>query len=88
MQIVGLIPLKYSIYQAITSLYFLRIPINFCSLSYVKSAAIITGLDLSAPKKAYFKCLVIPSKLTPHNFFSTSYAFSSLLLDFSTLSSF
>ena len=57
MQIDGLIPFKSSTDQVITSLFFLRISIRFCSLSYVKSAAIITGFDLSAHKKTYFRWL-------------------------------
>ena len=56
MKIDGLIPLKSSIDQAMDFLYFMRIPISFISLSPVNSIAIITGLDISAPKKTYFKC--------------------------------
>ena len=52
----GLIPFKSSIDQAMVPLYFLRISNNFCSLCYVKSTDIITGLDFSASRKAYFKC--------------------------------
>ena len=57
MQIAGLIPFKFSTDQAMASLYFLRIFINFFSFSYVKSVAIIIDCALSAPKKAYFRCL-------------------------------
>ena len=39
MQIDGLIPFKSSTDQAMASLYFLRILINFCSLFSIKSAA-------------------------------------------------
>ena len=53
----GLIPFKSSIDQAMAPLYFLRISNNLRSLCYVKSADIITGLDFSASRKAYFKCL-------------------------------
>ena len=55
MQIEGLIIFKSSTDQAMVSLYFMRTPINFCSFSIVKSAAMITGCALSAPKKAYFR---------------------------------
>ena len=55
MKIDGLIPFKSSIDQAISSLCFLRMSISFYSLSSVKSAAIITGSDFSAPKKTHFK---------------------------------
>ena len=57
MKIEGVIPFKSSTDQAMTSLYFLRTPISFCSFSTVKSAAMIIGCALSAPKKAYFRCL-------------------------------
>ena len=57
MQIEGLIPFKYYTDQAMASLYFLRILINFYSFSSVKSAAMIIGCALSAPKKPYFTCL-------------------------------
>ena len=43
MQIEGLIPFKSSTSQAMASLYFLRIPISFCSFSTVKLAAMITS---------------------------------------------
>ena len=56
MQIEGLVPFKSSIDQAMTSLYFMRTPVSFYSFSTVKSVAMITGYDLSAPKKAYFRC--------------------------------
>ena len=57
MKIEGLIPFKSSTDQAMTSLYFMRIPINFNYFSTLKSATMITGCALSAPKKAYFRCL-------------------------------
>ena len=57
MQIEGLIPFKSSTNQAMTSLYFLRISICLCSFSTVKSTSMIICCALSAPKKAYFKCL-------------------------------
>ena len=57
MQIDGLISFNSSIDQAIASLCFLRISISFYSFSSIKSPAIITGFDLSALKKAYFRCL-------------------------------
>ena len=46
MQIVGLIPFKSSTNQAMTSLCCLRISISFGSLSFVKSAAIITIFNI------------------------------------------
>ena len=52
MKIDGLVPFKSSTYQAMASLYFLRILISLCSFSFFKSAAIIIGCALSAPKKA------------------------------------
>ena len=69
MQIDGLIPFKSSTDQAMASLCFLRISISFYSLSSVKSIAIIIGFYLSAPKKAYFRCLSNSFKINPHNFF-------------------
>ena len=65
MQIEGLIPFKSSTDQAMTSIYFMRIPISFCSLSTVKLAAMITGYALSAPKKAYFRCLGNSLRISP-----------------------
>ena len=50
MQIDELIPFKSSTNQDMASLYFLRILISLFSLSFVKSAAIITGCALLAPK--------------------------------------
>ena len=88
MQKEGLIPLKSSTDQAIASLYFLRISNSFCSLCFVKSASMITGLDLSLPKKAYLRCLCNSFRIKLSKLFSTYYAFSSLLLDFSALPSF
>ena len=46
MQIEGLIPFKSSTDQAMTSLYFMRIPINLCFFSTIKLAAMITGCAL------------------------------------------
>ena len=88
MQIEGLVPFKSSTNQAMTSLYFLRIPISLCSFSIVKSTAMITGCALSSPKKAYFKCLGSSFIIKPLELFSTSWSFSSLLIDFSALISF
>ena len=65
MQIDGLVPFKSSTDQAIASLYFLRISISFFSLSSVKSVAIITGFDLSAPKKTYFGFLGNSFRINP-----------------------
>ena len=65
MQIKGLIPFKSSTDQAMTYLYFLRTPISFCSFSTIKSAAMITGCALSAPKKAYFRCLGNSLRINP-----------------------
>ena len=65
MQIEGLIPLKSSTDQAMASLYFLRICSSFCYFSFVKSAAMIIGCALFAPKKRYFKCLVRSFKINP-----------------------
>ena len=56
MQIGGLIPFKCSTNQVMGSLYFLRILISFYLFSYIKSAAMITGCTLPAPRNAYFKC--------------------------------
>ena len=65
MQIDGLIPFKFSTDQAMASLYIFRIPISFYSLSSIKSATIITCFDLSAPKKAYFRCLGNSFRINP-----------------------
>ena len=65
MQIVVLIPFKSSTDQAMASLCYLRISISFNSLSSVKPAAIITGFDLSTPKKAYFRCLDNSLRINP-----------------------
>ena len=70
------------------SLYFLRTMINLCSFSFIKLDAMITGCALSAPKKAYFKCLGNSFKINPSKLFSTSYPFSSLLLNYYALISF
>ena len=55
MKIEGLF--KSSTYQAISSLYFLRISSSLYSSSTVNVADIITCFTFSGPKKAYFKCL-------------------------------
>ena len=52
----------------------------------IKSVSIITGYAISAPKKAYFRCLGNSFKINPSKLFSISYTLSSLLLDFSTSS--
>ena len=57
MQIKGLISFKSSTNQAMASIYFMRIPIIFCSFSIVKSDAMSTKCAFSAPKKAYLRCL-------------------------------
>ena len=88
MQIDELIPFKSSIDQDMASLNFLRILISFFSFSFVKSAAIITGCALSAPKKAYLRCLDNSFKTNPSKIFSISCTFSSLLLEFSAFFSF
>ena len=80
MQMEGLIPFKSSIDHAIASLYFMRILINFYFFSSIKSTTMIIGLDLSLSKKAYFRCLGNSIKIKPLKLFSTSCAFSSLLL--------
>ena len=49
-----LIPFKYSIDQAIASLYFLRVSSSLCSLDSVNAAEIITSFALSGSKKTYF----------------------------------
>ena len=85
MQIEGLIAFKSSTDQAMTSLYFLRISISFCSFSSVKSAAMIIGCALSTPKKVYFKCFSSSFRIKPLELFSTSCSFSSVLLYFSAL---
>ena len=55
MQIEGLIPFKFSIDQAIDSLYFLRISSSLCSSCSINATDIIIGLAFSGSKKAYFK---------------------------------
>ena len=85
MQIGGLIPFKSSIDQAMASLYFMRIPISFCSFSTVKSVAMITACALLALKKAYLQCLGSFFRINPSELFSTYCSFSSLLLDLFTL---
>ena len=57
MQIERLIPFKSYTDQAIAPLYFFRISNSFCSLCFVKSVDIITGLNFLASRKEYFKCL-------------------------------
>ena len=69
MQIEGLIPFKSFTNQAMTSLYFLRILISFCSFSIVKSAAMITGCSLLAHKKTYFRCLGNSLRISPLELF-------------------
>ena len=88
MQMEGLVPFKSSIDQTIASLYCLRISSSLCSLCFVKSANMITGLDFFASRKASFKCLGNSFIINRSKLFSTSYAFPSQLLDFSTLPSF
>ena len=88
MHIEGLSPFKSSTDQAIASLYFMRISISLCYFSFAKSADMIISFDFSTPKKAYFRCLDNSFRINPSELISTSYTFSSLLLDFSTLCSF
>ena len=88
MHIEGPIPFKSSTNQTISSLYFLRISISFCSFSFVKSTYMITSFDFSTLKKAYFRCLGNSFKINPSELIYTSCILSSLLLDFSTLCSF
>ena len=88
MQIKGVIPFKSSTEKAIASLYFLIISSGFCSSSTVHATNIIIGFTFSGPKKAYFKCLGNSFKVNPSKLVSISFAFSSLLLDFSVLFSF
>ena len=73
----GLIPFKSSIDQAMVPLYFLRISSSFFSLLYVKSANIITGLDFSASRKAYFKCSGNYFRIKPSELVFISEALSS-----------
>ena len=65
MQIEGLSLFKSSIDQAMASLYFLRTLVNLWSFSIVKSAAMITGCALLAPKKAYLRCLGNSLRINP-----------------------
>ena len=65
MPIDGLVPFKSSIDQAMASLYFLIILISLCSFYTVKSISIMNGCDLSAPKKAYLKCLGNSFRINP-----------------------
>ena len=51
----GLIPLTISTNEAIASLCFHIISTTFCFSSTVKFASIITGLNLSSPKKCILK---------------------------------
>ena len=88
MQIERLISSKSFTDQAIASLYFLRISNSLCSSSKVNAVDIITSFTFSGPKKAYFKCLGNSFKVNPYELVSISFAFSSLLLDFSVLFSF
>ena len=87
-QIECLIPFKSSTDQGIAPLYFLRISRGLCSSSSFNAADIITGLAFSSSKKAYFKCLGHSFKVNPYELVSISFAFSSLMLDFSVLFSF
>ena len=88
MQIEELIPFKSSTGQAIAPLYFLRISSIFYSSSSFNATDIIKGLSFSGSKKAYFKCLGSSFKDKPFELVSISFAFSSLLLDFSIMFSF
>ena len=88
MQIEGPVPFKSSTDQAIAPLCFMRIFSSFYSSSSFNAADIITGLAFSGSKKAYFKCLGSSFKDNPSELVSISFAFSSLLLDFSVLFSF
>ena len=88
MKIEGPIPFKSFADQAMASLYFMRIPISFCSFSTLKLATMIIGCALSSPKTAYVQCLGNSLRINPSKKISTSYPFSSLLLDFSALISF
>ena len=87
-EIKGLILFKSSTDQAIAPLYFLRIFSSFCSSSSFNVNDKITGLAFSCSKKAYFKCLGSSFKYNPYELVSISFAFFSLLLDFSVLFSF
>ena len=79
MQIEGLIPFKSSIDQTIAYLYFLIISNNFCSLSSVNAAEIITGLAFSGSRKGYFNCLGNFFKVNPSELVFVSFASSSLM---------
>ena len=87
MQIDGLIPFKFLIDQAIASLYFLRVSTTFFSFSEVRSVAMITGLDFSSPKNAYFKCLGSSFRISPLELFYASRTFTSMLLTSSSFPS-
>ena len=65
MEIEGLIHFKSSTDQAMASLYFLSFLISFYSFYFVKSSTMIIGCDLSAPQKAYFKCLGSSLRINP-----------------------
>ena len=88
MPIEGLIPFKYSIDQAIASLYFLRISNSLCSSISVNAAEIITCFAFSGSKKAYFNYLGNSFKVNPYELVSISFASSSLLHICSVLFSF
>ena len=88
MKIEGLIPFKSSTDQAIAPLCFLRISSSFFSSNSFNAANIITGLAFFGSKKAYFKYLGSSFKDNPSKLVYISFAFSSLLLDFSILFSF
>ena len=88
MQIEGSIPLKSSIDQAISSLYFIIIFDSFFSSSLVNATKLITGLALFGSRKAYFNCLGYSFKVNPSELVSVSFSSSSLLHIFSVLFSF
>ena len=85
MQIEELIPFKSSTFQAMASLYFLRIFNSFNYFSSIKLAAMIIGCAFSTPKKAYFKCFGSSFRINSSELFYTPCSSSSLLLDFSIL---
>ena len=80
-----LIPFKYSINQAIASLYSLRVSNSLCSSSLVNPAEIITGFPFSGCKKAYFKCSGNSFSIKPSELLFSSATSSLYLLDLSAL---
>ena len=76
MQIEGLIPLRYSMDQAITSLYFLRVSSSLCSSSLVSPFAMMTGFPFSGCKKAYFKCSGNSLRINPSELVFSSAPYS------------